>query len=301
MKRLASLVVALSLATVAGAQSSHAYRDPGLASQGQQVPYGAARIDYSTALSRGLVGMWLLNEYGGATIYDISGYRADGVMTNMDPATDWVISSRGSALAFSQGTGEYANILGTPALPGDWTVAIWVNPDDVDINQYISDFSDGNETAVILGFQDGYYNIFGGSYATGTASDTQMAASGVGIWDFVVWTRTGANLKGFVNGGEKVSVTITVGDFSPSAGFRIGRNFRPGGDASSFGGLIGGAAVYSRALLPSEIWQFYQDSSAMLVGQIRVPFAAIAAAAGGVFPFVNTDRLHSLVDGGFVQ
>ena len=52
-------------------------------------------------LSKGLVGCWLFNERGGDSVYDASGQGNTGTLTDMDPATDWVVSEKGSALDFS--------------------------------------------------------------------------------------------------------------------------------------------------------------------------------------------------------
>lgn len=50
----------------------------------------------------GLVGAWspALSGATGSTLYDLSGRRNHGTLTNMDPATDWVIQNGYTALDF---------------------------------------------------------------------------------------------------------------------------------------------------------------------------------------------------------
>lgn len=63
-------------------------------------PY-PSRLDFDNPLSQGLVGCWLMNEGAGSKVYDISGRGNDGTLTNMAPATDWVVGDSGSGLKLS--------------------------------------------------------------------------------------------------------------------------------------------------------------------------------------------------------
>ena len=51
-------------------------------------------------LWRGLVGAWPLQEPGGLTAFDVSGYRNNGTLTSMDAATCHVVTPMGRALDF---------------------------------------------------------------------------------------------------------------------------------------------------------------------------------------------------------
>jgi len=51
-------------------------------------------------LARRLAGAWLFNEGRGNRLWDVSGERHTGTLTDMDPATDWVAGPHGYALAF---------------------------------------------------------------------------------------------------------------------------------------------------------------------------------------------------------
>ena len=67
----------------------------------------------------------------------------------------------GRAMMFD-GSGDYISIPTTPALPSAFTISVWVNPDSTTDDEYISEFSGGNEFALIKGYQDGFYNVYGG-------------------------------------------------------------------------------------------------------------------------------------------
>ena len=70
-------------------------------------------------LSEGLVGCWLFNEGAGGLVQDLSPNRNHGLLTNMAPASDWVVGPRGPALDFD-GSNDYVSIpnrLDIPALP----------------------------------------------------------------------------------------------------------------------------------------------------------------------------------------
>ena len=104
----------------------------------------------------------------------------------------------------------------------DWSCALRVEPGDITTQQYL--LSRAAQADIILGYQSGKYNIFGGSYATGTAADTEVAATGVGSWDHLLFTKSGTALTGYLNGVEVFSETITSGDFDPTGTGILGNN-----------------------------------------------------------------------------
>ena len=209
----------------------------------------------------GLVGAWIPS-FGptGDILFDVSRYKNHGTLTDMDSATDWVIAEderiSGYALVFLGGLGaQYIDIVGTWSLT-DWTIYLWVKSTDTTTGDYISDFGVINQASIIKGFQDGFYNIFGGAYPTGTAADSQIPITAAGVWDNVVWTQRETNIKGFVNGVEHISVTRTGGDFFPGSNLQIGRTFAGG---NNFGGQIADYRIWDHAKTANEIQQLYED------------------------------------------
>jgi hypothetical protein len=96
------------------------------------------RLNTSHPLAQGLVFAGLGQHPGGGTLYDSSGYRHDGTLTNMDPATDWMwISSLGRG-AFDCDVSETAHVL-TPITIVDYpiTLAIWARRSSNENNKHL--------------------------------------------------------------------------------------------------------------------------------------------------------------------
>ena len=67
-------------------------------------------------LWKGLAGAWVpAMGVTGGTLRDISGNKNHGTLTNMDPATDWVVGEKGLALDFD-GSDDYIEIANSPSI-----------------------------------------------------------------------------------------------------------------------------------------------------------------------------------------
>ena len=64
-----------------------------------EVARGWGRNSEAPHLWNGLAANWNFLQGGGSTLYDIAGSN-HGTLTNMDPATDWVMTEKGWALDF---------------------------------------------------------------------------------------------------------------------------------------------------------------------------------------------------------
>ena len=76
-------------------------------------------VNHSHPLARGLVGAWAFEDGGGSVLRDVAGRGHNGTLTNMDPATDWVVSQHGGALDFD-GSDDYVSV----DSPLDWGGAV---------------------------------------------------------------------------------------------------------------------------------------------------------------------------------
>jgi hypothetical protein len=131
-------------------------------------------------------------------------------------------------------------------------------------NRYLSDFGGSNEFAIIAGYQNNNYNLFGGSYPiSGNASNSQMPMSGVGITDALCYTVNSdfTNLTGYVNGIEYVNANPNSGDLEASQGFRIGSSW--GGGSAAIG--IFDATIIFHALTANEVKGITQDPYQVLI------------------------------------
>jgi hypothetical protein len=115
----------------------------------------------------------------------------------------------------TQGT-DYDGFNGTT-----WTFSAWVNPDNISNDQYVAGgIKDGgvdpppgqrNIRAILLGFQDNYFNYFNqGKYPTNTAAHSQVAATAQ-TWQHLVLALSGTSYKAYKDGVEVVSLTATNG------------------------------------------------------------------------------------------
>lgn len=92
------------------------------------------------------------------------------------------------------------------------TISLSVKPVSVNSDQNLFGIGTAlaNSITVLLGVDNGFYNIFRNGYPTGSAADTQIAASGAGIWDRLVYQSDGSTVRGFLNGALVVSVSGTL-------------------------------------------------------------------------------------------
>lgn len=260
----------------------------------------AAPVNRAHPLNRGLVAAWLAQPaaagasgWGSLSFRDLLG-RNHGTLTN---GAAWA-GSRGrqggyGAVSFD-GTDDYVDVPVALAITVPLTLSFWVRPNSVSTSQYLSDslsgLSNSNGLACIVGFQSGNYNVFrdsgsGGQYPTGTAANSQIAASGAGLWDFVTWTYDGTTVVGYTNGVQRASVTASSWTTAATiTGRRLGRPYTTA--TNQFAGAQDDLRAYSRALSGSEVWLLYDQSRRghpetlnWLTG--RAHMASSPAAGGG--------------------
>lgn len=204
-------------------------------------------------LWKGLVGAWMPS-FGvtGNVLKDVSGNGNDGTLTNMDPATDWVATSKGLALDFD-GVDDYVTIKGSNSLnvlTGAFSWSAWVFP--TFLSNYEMIFSQ-QEFYAYLSFLnstiafDSQPTLFRGGFVTQNE------------WHHVVGTRGNGMMQIFLNGVEVASRADTQEEINSNR-FAIGRYET--GSAHYFHGKIAQVLFHNRALSPSEIKQLYLNPSA---------------------------------------
>jgi hypothetical protein len=213
---------------------------------------------------------------GGSRLWDLSGRQNWGTLTNMDPATDWVISGGKGALDFDN-TDDHVNIPDSDVLSGlDFlTVSFWANPRTLpaaafgnrmwavtkgNTNQFEweSSINAFSNAAIPYGkWAFSSYNLAANAdRGRGTAADAV-----VGQWQFVVFTQAGrASIpNAYFNGALSNGATSSGG--TPAAGngtaaVQIARR-ATGGDRI-FDGQLDDIRIYNRALTAGEVRQLYQ-------------------------------------------
>lgn len=202
-------------------------------------------------LRRGLVGAWCPSlGPTGNVLHDWSGRWNRGTLTNMDPATDWVVSGQGYALDFD-GSNDYVDCgTATPLNLTRFTIAAWLRS-----------AGSGGEAAIIgkgaygssgyhLTHSGGGGNVNGiylhvqGNFclSTSTLNDSQ--------WHHVAGTYDGATMRIYWDGRLENSTSVTTTPNASGTNFEMGR--RPGA-SPYYTGRVDDVAVYNRALSDAEI------------------------------------------------
>jgi hypothetical protein len=192
---------------------------------------------------------------GNANDSSLSGYN--GTVTD---ATIVETGMFGQAYDFN-GTSAYIKFS-----PSSWmltnscTIILWIYPDDITTNQYVSygeTINGTNQRCILLGYQDNYFNIFNkGAYPTGTASHTQIVAT-ISTWQQIAYASDGTRLYGYKDGNKIVDVSANLNPLTGSDPvYAIGAKAStiPG---SWFNGKIDEFAFYNRMLSAGEIRQIY--------------------------------------------
>jgi len=245
----------------------------------------------------GLVGAWMPSlGVTGETLRDVSGNGNNGTLTNMNPATDWVNTSKGKALYFDNSVHKVDyNTNFEPAFDGSYTFSCLVNffrADDRDV--LFGNFNGGSSW---LNFERHTSNrlrhIF--RFNSGAFLDDYTNANAVSAgWNYVNFTRqrlssTQSQFIYHVNGREVRNATVTYPDRTIT-----NPNFYLGADSrnifTNLNGQIAWASVYNRALSPTEIKQLYVDSLAPFRKKQRVS----VAVPGAVTPTTAYHPLRSL-------
>lgn len=266
-------------------------------------------INWNDPLTDGLVGMWmaLQNQPGwkSDTILDLTDplYGNHGVLTNMDPATDWL--------------GPQGRTGGFGCLDFDGS------------NDYVSASDIGNRTggisAITVASLHYARTVGGGSFGRCVGNNdvnpwgllVQSSNSvawyvnnypalsssiwSLNAWHLVVGTYDGSNQTVYIDGVNAGSSAYS-GTLSSSSGQIVIGNSLSGGRA--FDGYIANTIIWSRALSATEVAALYQDSllghPRMLNWQRRRVFAVAGGGGGGAiyeFPARMTGGMIELVGG----
>ncbi len=234
-------------------------------------------------LRKGLVGLWApLLGPSGITLFDVSGRKNDGTLTNMDPATDWILGdpqSGGYALDFVH-SDQYVNC-GTNTI---------LQPDAFSIYARVRTPATAAQNA-LFALTTGSGNSPAFYLPWSLANDRPLlflGDSNFRYWDALTYDDTwmslvvqipGAangdisNAKLWINGIERGAVsTNTSGAQDAKSSFRIGRGDNP----KHFGGTVSEVAMWNRVISPNEIATLARPNT-LLELEPRIYPAAVAA------------------------
>lgn len=207
-------------------------------------------------LWRGCVGAWAMClGPTGTRLFDFSGRQNWGTLTNMDAATDWVVSGGQYALDFD-GFDDVVQLSSIPDSPNQITATAWARQTVAISLAAYAVFSSTDSAGAVIPFQlESFQGRWG--FIWGDGSYVRPAVSFDIVqnqWYHIALVRAGStanwSYRFFVDGIERLSGTTTVnpGASNPIA---IGRNGNR--NAQFFPGNIDDVRLYNRALSPAEI------------------------------------------------
>ena len=129
---------------------------------------------------------------------------------------------KGASFASTVNTLETEHL---PSIPSPLKrISLWIKPADIISNAYLIDDYGSNDLALIMGYQEGYVNIFSNTrYPVNNNPDLSKLPLTADVWQHIVYTTNGTILHGYVNGVRLVTQTANLTDVN-FTGYNIGGN-----------------------------------------------------------------------------
>jgi len=255
-------------------------------------------INWLHPLTKGLIGMWLLNEGSGSAVSDITGFNSNFTFTNIDAATDWVGGKFGYALDFDGNdeflSGPTTGILVTPTT--SLSVVIWVNPDSFATRGYI--INKGGDVDDIWSTWRARITQTTGKVEFSIQDDGLLqfpnweidTALTIGLWHQIVFTLhdiTGSetDVSGYLNGRSE-TLNFTANNYSSSFTtldyhlneFRIGAGDDGSPSYQPFNGKTSIVMIYNRDLTSFEAKWLFESPFVMFNRQSTNPLWSAGVA-----------------------
>lgn len=237
----------------------------------------------------GVIGAWCPSlGPTGSRLHDFSRYNNWGTLTNMDPATDWVVDGGQYALDFD-GVNDYVDARVT--LTGAFAVSMWANRRTA--GAYNSRIMWGNLTD-----PDTYSaaitptTVITQSDNVGTLKTFSGFSFTNSVWFHIAVSRDATNsVRVWKDGVESASGTQTVTGTYTLQG--IGRYANNLGDNSFFqwDGLISDVVVWGKPLTPNEVTELYLLGRGGMFQRRRLRRAYVSEAVVRSYLFVNRGQV----------
>ena len=240
-------------------------------------------LDYGNPFTKGLVGLWLMNEGSGNTIQDLSGNGNTGTFAGN---TSWIAGPHGTCLTLD-GANDWVQLpAGLPAFgTGDFTIIAKVKcPQDNAFRAFLSrGDAIGDGEALFYKDNTDRLRFYGDSGSVSATFDAAGDSWPDDVWTLVGVTRSGSLLTIYQN-GVAGGIDATAGaDLNDAASWRIGAS---NSGSYDYVGEMEYIYIYNRALSASEIAQLYREPFCMVrTRRRRVIFDEIAGVPPTSSPY----------------
>jgi hypothetical protein len=247
-----------------------------------------------------LVGWWCPSiDATGSLLVDRSGRNNHGTLTNMDPASDWVVNGGKLALDFD-GSNDHVTTTCPGVITRGRAVSVWFRTSVVlsSVGQYAGIVRWGTATSFPADAGKDFAVQFGNDANFGsTGFGVSQYGDGIGVtgfndgrWHHGYIDSVGSLYSIYVDGVFRTSKTMTT---NATAGtVTIGRNTY--GGVEYFPGQLDDIRIYNRALTAGEVRQLYN------VGRGNMPLRRrrrYAGQAAGGFKAYWANRQHLIGSG----
>ena len=251
---------------------------------------------------RGCVGHWLLNDGGGLVAFDVSGFRNDGTLTNMDPGTDWVGGPHGWALDFD-GADDVVAVTQRPSINDldTLTIAVWVYPrtlGESGLGRIVDKQNANADGEGFLSMASPASLVFGAARWATTNGNWTAPNNTVPLntWTHVVvtygYTATTEDPLIYTNGVSQTVTETQTPAGSKTTGETETLNLGNRNDGlRAFNGLIDDIRLYNRVLDPDEIASLFTDPFLEFRTRRRRIFKAAAAAGDATISATESGRV----------
>ena len=264
--------------------------------------YGTYDESAYPELWEGVVGAWCPSlGPTGDRLHNLSRYNNWGTLTNMDPATDWVVSGGQYALDFD-GVNDYVRV---PANMPQWrAVSAWVSLNTTGATQCVAEsYAAGTLNKGLLFYANASGKAAfdgrdsGGTYRSSGASATTV----VGVGWVHLFGQFSDRLEIWVNGVRESQTATALSGFSTTIDFNLGGLDSVGEGVPTTAwtsGLTDDVVIYNRALTPNKIWQLYLLGRGGMFGRRRRTARRAAIEQAAAFKAYWARRQNQIIGGG---
>lgn len=231
-------------------------------------PRGAV-LNTTHPLARGLVGCWLMNEGTGRRIFDYSGNKNHGLMTNMDPATDWKAGPHGWAVDFDGGD-DYV-YFGTNKIlfPDVWTIVANVKCTTTTSNKLCT-WTTATHPSIWINLALNQLLLYMGADNYAYFDSEAFSVVTNGLWHQIAFSIPGIAINDINNAKCYVDATLYAIDSVKATGAQSAKTiFSLGYTNVRYRDILSFLCLYNRVLSPAEIAWLYESPYSMFGLDIR--------------------------------